>query len=226
MNAKTPKFNEALGNILSELKPHTRVCKQCEKEFDITAEDIEFYHKLQVPPPTLCPRCRLQRRLGPRVSLLPIFHKKMCSAAGHDEKVITYYSEDNPIKVYDDKYYLSDRWDAADLGVDIDANKDFFPQFQKFSLTVPHQTLFKDPQSINCDYVVSGVSSKDCYFVSAPILSEFVYYSFVPLRTKDAVDVNRAIDSERCFEAVNIKECYNCKFSYEVSNCIDSAFFV
>ncbi len=126
MPSKTPKFDEALKEVLDNLQPHQKECKECGEEFEIMAEDIEFYKKLQVPPPTLCPRCRLQRRLGQRISFLPIFYKKSCSAPGHTEKIIAYYSEKNPVKVYDDKYYLSDNWEATEFGVNFDVENNFF----------------------------------------------------------------------------------------------------
>src|SRR3989338_1154703 len=120
---KTPQFDAALNEILNGLAPHERACAQCGVQFRIFAEDIEFYRKLRVPPPTLCPTCRLQRRLAHRTSFLPVFHKKSCSAPGHTEKVVSFYSEANPAKVYDDAYYLSDAWDALEFGVEYDATK-------------------------------------------------------------------------------------------------------
>jgi hypothetical protein len=70
---------------------HTKTCKQCNSSFLITDKDLEFYDKVspsfpksslvplikgearneqgdfikhQIPPPTLCPDCRQQRRLS------------------------------------------------------------------------------------------------------------------------------------------------------------------
>jgi len=37
MNPKTPKFNEALNQILENLKPQKRTCRECEGEFEIMA---------------------------------------------------------------------------------------------------------------------------------------------------------------------------------------------
>ena len=224
MNAKTPQFNKAIGAVLKTLAPHKRVCKNCAGEFDIFEEDIEFYNKLQVPPPTLCPSCRLQRRQGWRLNFLPIFYKKTCSAPGHNEKVITYYSEDNPVKVYDDNYYLSDNWDGLNFGVNYDSHKSFFQQFNELSLTVPHQSLQKDPKNVNSDYVIAGIQAKDCYYVTVPYLSENVYYSYLPAFSKDSIDVSETKNSEKCYECVSVENCYNCKFCHESSDCLDSYF--
>lgn len=222
--SKTPQFDKALDEILTGLKPHQRTCRQCGGVFNVFQEDIEFYEKLRASPPTLCPDCRMQRRLGYRVNLLPIFYKKTCSAPGHNEKVIAFYSEQNPVKVYDDKFYLSDQWNPLSFGRDYDFSKPFFEQFNRLALQVPHQTLQKDPQSINCDYVVSGISSKNCYYVAVPYRSEDVYYSYLPLFSKDCLDVSAAGLSEQCYGSIIIDSCYNCHFCYESMNCLDSYF--
>lgn len=222
--SKTPQFDKAIETILNGLKPHQKTCPQCGSVFDIYSKDIEFYRKLKVPPPTLCPSCRMQRRLGWRINSLPIFYKKSCSAPGHKEKVIAFYSEQNPVKVYDDNFYLSDKWDGLEFGRDYDFSKPFFEQFQKQALVVPHQTLNKDPKSVDCDYVVSGVSSKSCYYVGVPYHSENVYYGRIPFHSKDCMEVVWAKFSEQCYEGINIRRCYNCSFCYESSNCLDSYF--
>ncbi len=222
--SKTPQFDKALEEILTNLKPHQRTCPQCGSVFDVFSEDIEFYKKLKVPPPTLCPHCRLQRRLGWRINFLPIFYKKSCSVPGHKEKVIAFYSEQNPVKVYDDDYYLSDKWDPLSFGRDYDLQKPFFEQFNQLTLTVPHQTLHKDPQSIGCDYVVSGVSAKNCYYVGTPYFSENIYFGRVPFHSKDCMEVLWVEFCEQCYEGININRCYNCNFCYESSNCLDSYF--
>ncbi len=222
--SKTPQFDKAIEAILNGFKPHKRTCPECGSVFDIYAEDIEFYKKLKVPAPTLCPKCRLQRRLGWRINFLPIFYKKTCSAPGHKEKVIAFYSEQNPVKVYDDDYYLSDKWDGLEFDRDYDFSKPFFEQFHQLALTAPHQTLQKDPKSVGCDYVVSGVSSKSCYYVGTPYHSENIYYGRVPFHSKDCMEVLWAEFSEQCYEGINITRCYNCHFCYESSNCLDSWF--
>lgn len=224
MLSNTPKFDSALDAILSPLKPHKKTCQQCGGNFDIFAEDIAFYKKLRVPPPMLCPDCRSQRRLAYRVSFLPIFYKKACSAPGHSEPVITFHPPENYAKVFDDKYYLSDAWEATQYGHDYDPQKPFFEQFQKLSQDTPHQTLQKDPKSVNCDYVVSGVSSKNCYYFAVPFFNEDVYYGFLSPRSKNCVDILHLLNSELCYEAVESSDSYNSNFIQESNSCIDSSF--
>ncbi len=197
---------------------------QCQKDFDIFAEDIEMYKKLQVPPPKLCPDCRMQRRMGNAIHFLPIFRKKTCSASGHSEKLISIYSEKNPVKVYDDDYYNSDQWDALNFGRDYDFSNNFFDQFNNLLLNVPHQALQRDFKSAGCEYTVSGTSSKNCYYVSGPWFSENAYYGRLPSYSKDCIEFLNVSNCEGCYEGVELDHCYNCKFCRNSSNCIDSHF--
>ena len=47
-------------------------CENCQKQFEITSEDLRFYDKVspvfngvkyQIPAPTLCPDCRPNRNI-------------------------------------------------------------------------------------------------------------------------------------------------------------------
>ncbi|MBI4094988.1 MAG: hypothetical protein HY435_02225 [Candidatus Liptonbacteria bacterium] len=224
MTSRTPQFDKALDAIFKDLKPHTRACGRCAQDFEILSDDIDFYHKLRVPPPTLCFLCRYERRLGHRQSFKPIFYKKPCSVPGHTEKVITFYPAESTVRVYDDPYYLSDAWDPLTFGQEYDLGQSFFSQWYAFAVTVPHQTLQKDPKSVNSDYVVSGVSSKNCYYVGTPYHSENIYYGRLPVYSKDSIDVEDIDYCEWCYECIRLARCYNCAFCYDSKDCIDSYF--
>ncbi len=228
MNNKTPKFNEAMEKYFSELKldkqgGQERVCRVSGERFYVRPEDIEFYKKMQVPLPTLCPHCRMQRRMAHRV-LLPIFYKKRCSAPEHGEKVISFYSEKNPIKIYDDDYYISDKWEATDFAVDYNRDESFFEQFLRFKLSVPHQASSRDLKSVNCKYIISGSESKNCYYSSAPMNSENVHFSMITINTKNSQDVGDVDNSEYCYDSLYLNHCYKVKYSRESSHCVNSAF--
>lgn len=62
-NAKGPSFTQ---KKLSKMKQETKNCQNCKKDFIIESDDFSFYEKIQVPPPTFCPECRLVRRLVTR----------------------------------------------------------------------------------------------------------------------------------------------------------------
>ncbi|MBI2075350.1 MAG: zinc-ribbon domain containing protein [Candidatus Harrisonbacteria bacterium] len=223
MTSKTPKFDAAIGKILDTLAPHERACKQCGASFQVLAGDIEFYKMFRVPPPTLCPECREQRRLAQRISLRPIFYKRPCVAPGHTESIVTFYHPQSRVVVYDDKFYVSDAWDAATLGEEYDPAKGFFEQYAAFALRVPHSSLWRDLTSVGCEYTLSGKDSKDCYY-SLPLRSERVYYSMVAVDSKDCVDVSYVTDSELCYECYGGEKLYNCNFCYYSVGCTDSGF--
>ncbi|MEK9147330.1 MAG: hypothetical protein AAB593_00205 [Patescibacteria group bacterium] len=224
MISKTPQFDKALNEILDNLKPHKRVCNECKMNFEIFKEDIDFYYKLRVPPQTLCPNCRFQRILGYRVFYLPIFYKRKCYAPNHNEEIISYYSKYNKVKVYDDTYYSSQKWDAMEFLQEYNFNKSFFEQFKEFSFKVPHQSLRKDSNSVNSDYVVGGISAKNCYYVSIPYNSENIYYGSLPIYSRDSIDVFYIHNVEYSYSSFKLYNSYNCDFSSYSENCIDSNF--
>src|SRR3989344_1792727 len=193
MEVKTPQFNEAIEKILADLQPHSWPCKQCGLNFDILEGDIVLLKMLRVPPPTLCPQCRMQRRLAWRMVLIPVFYKKQCNAPGHDEKVITFYSQKIPVKVYDDQFYVSDQWDPLELGRAYTSGLTFFEQMKSVIYDVPHQTLQRDLASVNCEYTISGKDSKNCYFVAVPWKAENAYYGYLIFYSRNCID-NAEID--------------------------------
>jgi tRNA(Ile)-lysidine synthase TilS/MesJ len=44
------------------MKPETKNCQNCKKDFVIEQEDFNFYERIKVPPPTWCSQCRTIRR--------------------------------------------------------------------------------------------------------------------------------------------------------------------
>ncbi|MCX6790936.1 MAG: hypothetical protein NTV62_01935 [Candidatus Gribaldobacteria bacterium] len=220
----TPIFKKAIGEILQTLKPHQKKCFQCDEVFDIFEEDINFYKIFQVPPPTLCPNCRLQRRMGYRLNFIPAFYRKTCSAPGHQEKLISIYSEQNPVKVFDSDFYSSDKWDSLDYGQEYNFEQPFFKQFHDLSLIAPYPAIHRDFRNINCEYTTGGISAKNCYIVGVPFESEDVYYSSVPASCRNCLDIADSKSCERCYDSVQLENCYNCNFCYECLNCLDSVF--
>ncbi len=46
------------------MQSETKKCQSCKKDFIIEPEDFSFYERVQVPPPTFCPECRIIRRMS------------------------------------------------------------------------------------------------------------------------------------------------------------------
>ena len=120
------------------MKPETKICQNCKKEFIIEPEDFNFYEKIKVPPPTFCPECRFARRMTWRNERA--LYKRKCDATGVD--IISIFSPDSGYKAYEEKHWWSDKWDPLDYGADYDFSKPFFVQYQELLKQVPHLALF------------------------------------------------------------------------------------
>jgi len=230
MTSKTPKFDKALDEILKNLKPHTRKCAKdksanpyCMGEFEIFAEDIEFYKMLRVPPQKLCPECRKQRRYGFYNNILQ-FHRRECDSHTN-EQIISTFTENSPYKTYNLKYWWSDKWDPFEYGRDYDFSRPFFEQFKAFNLSVPQPAITHYWRGvINSSYSISIVEAKDCYFSSIGSAIENVHYSTWIGRCRDCMELLNVDHSENSYELINCSECYNCHFCQMCSECIDGYF--
>lgn len=112
--------------------PIPQICQRCHTPFSIEAPDEVFYRSMQVPFPTFCPECRLQRRLIWRNEYN--LYRRPCNAPGHSEEIISFISPDKPYTVYDQPYWWSVAWDAADYGREYDFSRPFFEQFGAYAL--------------------------------------------------------------------------------------------
>src|SRR3989338_4272553 len=222
MNSKTPEFDKALDKILKDLKPHACECKKCAQNFEIFKEDIEFYHKLRVPPPSLCPGCRKQRRMV--FSNNTTLYKRKCDAPGHFEDIISLFPGELNQKVYDHNYWWSDGWDAMSFGLEYDFARPFFEQFHHFLRSFPLIQTSRDPKSIGSDYTAYGLELKNCYYVFGGIKSENISYGNWPIYARDCIDIWVAYKSELCYEVVSGINNYNCNFIYFSNNCLNSSF--
>jgi hypothetical protein len=72
--------------------------------------------KYLIPPPTLCPDCRQQRRLSFRNERK--LYKRKCDATGAD--IVSIYSPDKPFIVYHQDYWWSDKWDPMSYEREVD----------------------------------------------------------------------------------------------------------
>jgi len=77
----------------------------CKQSFEITDDDLEFYQKISpifgdkkelIPPPTLCPDCRMQRRLAWRNERN--LHRRTCGLCG--KGTISSFAPESPYTVY------------------------------------------------------------------------------------------------------------------------------
>ncbi len=110
------------------MKQEIKNCQNCENEFLIDEQDQAFYKKIDVPQPTLCPKCRYQRRLIHRNELN--LYRRTCDATG--ESIISIYRPGVVFPVYKQAAWWADGWDAMEYGRDYDFSRPFLNNFMSF----------------------------------------------------------------------------------------------
>jgi len=76
---------------------------QCTEAFKIILEELQFYRRMNLPLPHLCPNCRHYERLSQR-NPLKLWHRK-CMKEGCANEFETSYSPDRPEIIYCEKCY-------------------------------------------------------------------------------------------------------------------------
>lgn len=200
-----------------------RICQNCKQQFIIAPEDFKFYEKVQVPSPTWCPECRMQRRLIWRNERT--LYQRKCDAPGHRETIISMYAPEEEIKVYDHEFWFGDKWDTAAYGREYDFSKPFFGQFKELLREVPHIALF-DSKSIDSSYCNITVEHKNCYMVSAGWNNEDLMYSNRISYCKDTIDSYVCHKTEFGYENVYCKNSHQLFFSFDSEHCDNSYFLL
>jgi hypothetical protein len=196
-------------------------CTQCSALFEITSEDQRFLDLFSVPAPTMCPDCRLQRRLCERNTRCLYYRK--CDLTG--QQIISQYNTDQKFPVYSIDAWTSDRWDGTTYGRDTDFSRPFFTQFQELLNVVPHLALFNTPGTMeNSDYNNATGYLKNCYLISESDICEDCYYSNLLKKSKDLCDCSVCYECERCYECIDCINCHSLLFSQDCLQCSDSWF--
>lgn len=196
-----------------------KLCKNCGVKFILSEKEKTFYAKLDVPSPTLCSDCRMQRRYAFRNER--VMYKRKCDGTGQD--VISIYSPDKPFKAYTSDYWWSDKWDPMEFGRDFDFSRPFFEQFYEFQKQVPRLYAMVI-NSVNCTYTNMAGDNKNCYLLFASENDEDCYYSKLAQHCRDCIDCSYIYDSELLYECVNCLNCYHCLFSMDLANSHDCYF--
>ena len=189
------------------------------------SNDISFHKKIEIPLPELCPPCRLKRRLAWRNDLC--FYNRVCDMCG--KNIISLYHKDKPLKVYCNKCWWSDKWDARDYGKEIDFNRPFFEQFRELQDKVPLLSLINDNTigSVNCEYTQNVTFAKNCYMVAMSWHTEDIMYSYHidGPNTRDVVDcLDLFYHLQWIYDSVFLEYSYNCRNCY-YSTGLNDCFF-
>jgi Zn ribbon nucleic-acid-binding protein len=203
-------------------------CRQCAQQFEITAEDLVFYDKVSpifagkkypIPPPSLCPDCRNQRRLAFRNERK--LYSRKCDATGR--RIISIYSSDKPYKVYGQSFWFGDKWDAIDHGQEIDFSKSFFKQFNELLLKVPHPAVSQF-NCENCDYTTYQNNSKNCYLTFGSGWMDDCAYCNWTYYSRNSLDSLGSNNLELCYEMIDCDRMYASRFCQDCSGLMDCAY--
>ena len=197
-----------------------KTCTNCGEQFTVTTSDQQFYETMQVPPPTHCPLCRMQRRLANRSERF-LYHRK-CDLTG--KQVISTYSTDKPHTVYDIDEWWSDKWDAKEYGREFDFSRPFFDQFRELRETVPRLARIQQKPMENSDWCNCVSRLRNSYLLFSSNEDEDCYYGSWVNQCTDCIDSYILENCELCYECTCCRDCYNLRYSQDCMNCKDSMF--
>lgn len=189
------------------------ICKISGKDFFHTDRDLEFYKKIGVPLPQLCPEERRRRRFTFRNERF--LYKSKSALSG--KEIISCMHPDDGFKVYDAEEWFGDKWDGADYGRPYDFSQPFFKQYAKLQKLVP--TIARnDVNNHNCPYINYAASCKNCYLIFGSVYCEDCMYGN-PYYCKSCIDSFLVRDSELCYDCITCTKCYEC---FYCQDCADS----
>ncbi|MBI3619200.1 hypothetical protein HY213_04185 [Candidatus Peregrinibacteria bacterium] len=209
-----------------------KTCKHCQQTFEITDDDLAFYDRVSpvfqekkyaIPPPTLCPDCRQQRRLAWRNERN--LYSRNCDLC--KRHIISVYPADVIFPVYCPKCWWSDRWNALSYGMAYNEAEDFFVQWRRLHDRVPQLAMQNDDGigSENSEYCYDISRAKNCYRTIGSWYIQDCHYSLNVNHAKDVVDCNTvSIGCELVYESLDSQRLYHCTYLQNAENCSDCFF--
>ncbi len=205
-------------------------CLQCAQNFSVFPEDLEFLKKLspkigekvyEIPPPTLCPDCRKQRRMA----FLNITNLYSRECAATKKIIISNFSKEKENVVYDIAFWWGDGWDRLATGRAYDFSKSFFEQFAELLKVAPLPALHRAPSfDENSDYTNYAGKNKNCYLLFDSDKNRDCIYCHSINSSENVLDSFRLTTCELCYETIDSVNCYDCRFIQNCQNCSDSWF--
>ncbi|MFA5995368.1 MAG: hypothetical protein WCW27_03120 [Patescibacteria group bacterium] len=201
-------------------------CKNCNKTFKITDQDLAFYEKINVSIPTHCPDCRLQRRLAWRNERT--LYARTCDLC--HKKILALYPKNSSYKVYCHDCYWGDSWSGLEDGREFDFDKPFFEQYTELIKKLPHPAAYND-QIENSEYINYCYGAKNCYLLFGSDENEDCYYCTHVKNCVNCIDCITSDHLELCSNCVDCSYSYNthyaqeshqlrdCYFNFDCKNC-------
>lgn len=201
------------------MNSQTVTCGQCKNEFVLTPDDFEFYKKLQVAAPRVCPDCQLQRRLAFRNERT--LYQRLDSL--NQKPIISTFSPDKNIVVYPQDVWWGDSWDPLEFGQPYDFSRPFFEQFGALLRKAPWPALF-NMNATNSEFCNYTTDNKNCYLVFGGDYNENCSYGSFNMRTRDSMELYFVEKSELSYEITDSANCYKVLFGQYVTQCSESMF--
>src|SRR3989338_696332 len=194
-------------------------CQHCQTVFEIDTVDQDFYKRMTVPPPTLCWRCRMQRRMAWRNERK--LYQSTCSKTG--KPIITIFDPAQGLTIYDRDVWWADDWSAKEFGEDVDWSKPFFQQWRELFQRVPHPAVFNNTctNSAYCNHIGHA---NNCYLVFATWIADNVCYGHQVIECRDSFDVSASSQSELVYDTIGGDHLYNSQFVQDCTQARDSLF--
>ena len=196
-------------------------CKNCNNSFPLAPDDLTFYAKMDVPAPTLCPRCRMQRRM--------LFYndrslyKRTCGLC--NKEVISGHRPDSKHPVYCQPCWWSDKWDPTEFGRDYDPSRSFFDQWKDLRDAVPLPSLSNIYASnTNSEYCNMTSYLKNCYLLFTSDFDEECAYSAYLEKSRRCYDVDHGMECELCYNSIGLYKCYRVMNSSNVTESMDISY--
>lgn len=175
--------------------------------------------KFSIPPPSLCPDCRQQRRLLWRNERS--LYRRLCDRC--KKSIVSMYPASAPFPVYCTECWWSDGWDPRSFGRDVDFARPFFPQVKELQNVVPRLAL-NVVNNENSEFINLSGSNKNCYLIFAAEFNEDCLYGYQVIHSVGCVDTADCTESQYCYDVTDVDKCHSVFFSQNCSNCASSAF--
>lgn len=208
-----------------------KICTQCKEHFAFEAEDFDFFKRMGVSVPELCPQCGIGRVMNLRNE--HTLYRGTCAAC--KKTTLSIYHPNSPYVVYCHDCWWSDNWDASIYAQDYDPNRPLLDQFYELQKKVPREAVMI-MNSTNCDFTNNVRHSKDCYMTDLSTNSEGVHYSEWIVKGKDVFDCKKVNEGELIIECIDVINCARsaylqdcadsseCFFSYDLKGCTNCIF--
>lgn len=207
----------------------SKSCKACRKEFSVDAEQRDFLERIAprfagtrvpVPEPTLCPSCRLQRRLAYRNQI----HVVQSKSSTTGKPLFSMFPGESPFPIISNADWWGEAgWNPEDYGRPFDFNRSFFEQFRELRDSVPRPAV-NAMLSENSDYCNNTGELKNCYLVFDAGYCEDCLYLESAYLCRDCIDCTEVGRCELCYDCTACLRCYNLQSSANCSDCSESFF--